>query len=186
MTTRSNRLLAFLLIVLALAPTRARSDAETDALWLSRICVHEANWRGGEPDVNDCGAIMQVVTNRHPDRDFRRALASTSPRFHGGTSDRAWARELRLGTSRSPEHWPEGWPAFSVYRDDFERVYERSLAFMRGDVAPPCEGSPRNWLSRVHPRDRAVAHRHVEVLRDWREVECGTTINAFYEPVPSS
>lgn len=170
----------------ALTPSDTRANDETEALWLARLCVHEANWRGGEPEINDCGGIMQVIQNRMRvwgEPEFLDALMRTSPRFFGGRTDRSWARLLEPGVSDDPEGWPSTWPPFRVYTDDFDLVYDRSLSFVTGALAPPCRGTPRNWLSRTHPRDRAVAHRHVEVLGDWREVRCGRTINAFYEHV---
>lgn len=182
---RSDRfvVLACVLFVLAFLPTSARSDDETDALWLARICVHETTWAGGLDGVNDCGGIMQVIQNRADGRAFRTTLSRTAPRFYGGTSTRPWARVLRVGVLRAPEGWPEAWPSYSVYADDFDRVYARSLAFIRGEIAPPCPGAPRNWLSRTVASDREVARRHVEEIGDWREVDCGETRNAFYEPV---
>lgn len=167
--------------------TPAHGDVETDALWLARLCTHEVNWRGGDARMNDCGGIMQVIRNRARvwgEPTFLDALSRTSPRFFAGSTNRAWARELDAGDTSTPANWPvERWGEFERFSDDFDLVYERSLRFVSGDLAPPCRGRPRNWLSRTHPRDREVAHRHVEVLRVWREVNCGPTVHAFYEHV---
>lgn len=186
MRGRILKLIASALFVSAFAfpASSARSDDETDALWLARICVHETTWAGGLPDVNDCGGMMQVIQNRADGRSFRRTLRRLTPRFYGGRSTRPWARLLTLADRQSPEGWPEHWPAFGNYRESWRAVYARSLAFVRGELDPPCSGAPRNWLSRTHPSDREVARRYVEELRRWREVDCGETRNAFYEPVP--
>jgi hypothetical protein len=182
---RGLKIVASALFVSALVlPVSARSSDETDALWLARLCVHETTWAGGLPSVNDCGGIMQVVQNRAGGRSFERTLRAMTPRFSTGMSTRPWARALRAEMRQSPEGWPDTWPPFSTFDERWRAVYHRSLAFVRGDLAPPCAGAPRNWLSRTHPADRALAWRNVEVLRRWRVVDCGETRNEFYEPVP--
>jgi hypothetical protein len=158
---------------------------EEIGLWLARICVHEANWSAVESDARDCGAIMQVIERRRRRGDsWIEALMHTSPRFFHGTSDRSWARLLQPGQHRDdPQGWPSDWPAFSNYRERWQGVLENATAYATGELLPPCERAPRNWLSRTHPRDREVAHLHVEVRHDWAVVECGNTVHLFFEPV---
>jgi hypothetical protein len=184
---RLTKIGAVACVLAAFVPTGTRASDETDALWLARLCAHEVNWRGGEPNINDCGGILQVIQNRMvvwSEPEFLDALMRTSPRFFAGITDRSWARELEPGVIDDPDGWPSAWPPFRVYSDDFDLVYARSLSYVSGAEALPCRGRPRNWLSRTHPRDREVARRHVEEIGDWREVRCGRTVHAFYEHVP--
>lgn len=159
------------------APVHAQIDEITsDALWLTRICVHEASWAGA--DSNDCGAILQVLRTRWGHMPVRQALALTCRRFFHGRSQRPWARRMEPGLVRVAD-WPETWPAARTYRDEFSRVYARAERYVRRIDSLPCRGAPYHWMGNAR-RDREVMRAHL-ANGSWRLLECGGTVNHFLE-----
>lgn len=151
-----------------------------EALWVSRLCAHETTFSGGQ--TNDCGGILQVLRNSGGGVG---AVIRRTPRFFGGRTERAWARHLMPNQRYNPPSWPETWPGFSVYTAAWHNTYTRTVDYVTGQRELPCTGRPMHWLGWA-PGDMRARHLHTEVLRDWRTVECGDTINEFFEHVPRS
>lgn len=189
--TKSLSILA--LVAAALVPP-AHGETQEDTmrreqLWLARSCVHELTWNA----EHDCEPMYQALMGTldamgHTTTGGRRrtvvdAIRVYQRRLWGGTSTRPWARELTPGLRANPLGWPEGWPAFSNYTGDFDRVYEQAGTIVRGEVTTACVERPRHWGSR-DPRlpDAARAARAIE-RGVWREVDCGPTIQAYYAVV---
>lgn len=162
-------------------PEVAAAPSE-DALWLARICVHEAGWSSPE----DCRAIWRVF-----ERGARRHR--TTPIGFA----RMYSRTVFDGTRRDPRGWitrldasgnePEGYPQFvergdarrrlrhrhppwSNYRADWLRVLAESERIVRGEVHARCR--PDDWGGAMDA-ERAARIGLVPV-------NCGETHNVFY------
>ncbi len=160
-------------------PVAAQGGSEAEIVLAAGLCVHEANWSGGVGGGNDCGAIVQVVTNRQigywdgrTGRTFTETLRDTSPRFFHGLTPRAWARHLNR---RGPPGWPSEYPPFFVFRERYESVLDRTRGFMLGSEEFPCEEPVVRWYGR-DGEEQMLADLDGG---DWRLAHCGETVNRF-------
>ena len=162
------------------APGRAQQYDFTpfDEVMMSRACVHEATWAGGER-TNDCGAMLQVILERRRGREpFLTTLARTMPRFTAGITDRSWVLYLPPGPIPIGMEIP-GWtagPRPAAYSERWARVRARVHDFMAGVEGLPCEESPFHWFDPDEDGD-AIAE-HLATGR-WAEAECGPVANTY-------
>lgn len=153
-----------------------------DALWLARICVHEAGW--SSPD--DCRAIWRVFergARRHRTTPIGFARMYSRTIFDGTRQDpRGWITRLDArgdepaGYPRFAEHTVDGrrlrhrHPPWSNYRDAWLEVLSLSERVVQGRARARC--SPDDWGGAM---DAARAARIGLV-----PVNCGETHNLFY------
>lgn len=153
-----------------------------DALWLARICVHEAGW--SSPD--DCRAIWRVFergARRHRTTPIGFARMYSRTVFDGTRQDpRGWITRLDAsgdepaGYPRFAEHTVNGrrlrhrHPPWSNYRDAWLEVLALSERVVQGRARARC--SPDDWGGAMDA-ERAARIGLVPV-------NCGETHNLFY------
>ena len=180
------------IVVVQSASTRAQEAVTTtpevvhspsdDALWLARICVHEAGW--SSPD--DCRAIWRVFergAHRHRTTPIGFARMYSRSIFDGARSDpRGWITRLDA-SGNEPEGYPQvvehgatrrrlrhRHPPWSNYRADWLGVLAESERIVRGEVHARCR--PDDWGGAMDA-ERAARIGLVAV-------NCGETHNVFY------
>ena len=168
------------------APGTTPSPVETpeeQALWLARICVHEAGFHS--PD--DCRAIWRVLERggrRHRTTPLAFARRYSRTVFDTTRTDpRGWITRLDasgeepLGFPTRVEHELDGrrrthrHPPWSSFREDWLRVLALSERIVRGELHARCR-APDDWGG---PMDAERAAR-----LGLTPISCGETQNTFY------
>lgn len=143
-------------------PTRPYAYPFTarDRYLLAQARVHEASWGN---TVSDGGGILQVMMNcRRPDETLEAVVARRMPHFYAGVmaargvaidpsevTDRLWVLELpNAPITRSPEHWPYGYPA-RVHSDDWSDANEEIQRYIRGELPLPFSEHVVRWFGRT-------------------------------------
>lgn len=149
----------------AIADTRTQRD--TDALALARVCVNEAGW-----DVtDDCAGILAVLRSRQQ-RIGLRTIAGTAAVYSTRVFDksradrRAWVAWLD-DAATPPRGWPRNvdWP---THRAKWRAMVEHAALLLTQHDA--C--GAHHWGG---PMDDARAIR-----AGWAPVDCGETRNHFW------
>lgn len=163
-------------------PATVETPAE-QALWLARICVHEAGFRS--PD--DCRAIWRVFergARRHRTTPIGFARRYSRTIFDQTRSDaRGWITRLDE-TGNEPAGFPtvverevEGrrlshrHPPWSSFRDDWLRTLAVAQRVVRGELPPRCR-APDDWGGAMDA-ERAARLGLIPI-------PCGDTHNTFY------
>lgn len=143
---------------------------------LVRVLVSE----GGFDDPREHDALAWTLSRRAA--TLRRTRGWSARRTLRAIADRAlveprtdrqrWLHRLELHGGA-----PRGWGELTTVpwgrrADRYKAVVERVRAFMRGEVADPCEGPSELWGSRTHPVDRRALVRNV-CSGTWVVVDCG-------------
>lgn len=160
-----------------------RETAEMQALWLARICVHEAGFHS--PD--DCRAIWRVLergARRHRTTPLGFARRYSRTVFDDTRTDpRGWITRLDA-TGQEPAGFPatverevdgrrrsHRHPPWSGFRDDWLRTLAASRRIVGGELRARCR-APDDWGG---PMDAERAAR-----LGLMPLVCGETQNTFY------
>lgn len=146
-------------------------------LWLARYCVSEAGFQVNKPFeeyTNDCAAIARVLSNRSSRGKVTIGIMRAYSRrlFDLDRNDRRCYISHLTTSHREPPCWPDNL-AWSRYRGRFVEIYRLAGKLLTNEVTAPCD--PDHWgapTRRIRRRARGYG---------WRVVDCGNTLNEFWE-----
>ncbi len=155
---------------------------------LARVCVSESGWISEPRNDNDCAAIHAVT--RYRARKNNRSMLQQARQYSRRATGMIlvqsgrlhWVQNLSMDFTQ-PDGWDEmnterterGWKElpWERFRQDWMQRVEEARHLL-SDPEQVCRHTPQHWGSR-YGREYVRA-----IQRGWREVDCGTTQNAFW------